>query len=176
MWKNAYRRVLLLFVPITLVSTPIGQLVSDGVPTNIVQAVAGVLVTFVACWELYCKRVWLMSLIPCINNASSGAQEGKDGQTTAGADDAAEKGEGKVNDEVKEETTNDNNNETSEEVAEETFADDGVVVTNDCDVEETPKKQDENESKTPSETKTAEEQLKFGINKPTLITLLAGGK
>lgn len=59
--KNAYRRILLLFVPITLVSTPLGQLVSDKIPTKIVQAVAGVLVTFVACWEIYCKRNWFVS-------------------------------------------------------------------------------------------------------------------
>ena len=31
-------------------------------PADIVQAVAGVLVTFVACWELYCKRNWFLSL------------------------------------------------------------------------------------------------------------------
>ncbi|KAL7478516.1 hypothetical protein ACHAWX_000120, partial [Stephanocyclus meneghinianus] len=56
--KNAFRPILLLFVPITLVSTPVGQLVSVYVPTRIVQAVAGVLVTLVAVWELYSKRNW----------------------------------------------------------------------------------------------------------------------
>ena len=73
-WKNAYRRVLILFVPITLISTPLGQLVSDGVPTSIVQAVAGVLVTFVACWELYCKRKWFLSFLSlCQKNKSKDA-------------------------------------------------------------------------------------------------------
>ena len=88
-WKNAHRRVLLLFVPITLVSTPLGQLVSDGVPTNIVQAVAGVLVTFVACWELYSKRNWFLSLGPCNNNDKD--EKGGHIENETGADDSAPK-------------------------------------------------------------------------------------
>ena len=60
--ENAYRRILLLFVPTTLITTPLGQLLSDSVPTAIVQAVAGALVTFVACFELYKKRKWFMSV------------------------------------------------------------------------------------------------------------------
>ena len=112
-WKNAHRRVLLLFVPITLISTPLGQLVSDGVPTSIVQAVAGVLVTFVACWELYSKRKWFLSFLSlCQKNKS---KEKEDGNQTDGADDtvahhAAERGEASVVEEMKEES-----NETKEE-------------------------------------------------------------
>lgn len=53
--KHSYRRILLLLVPISLISTPIGQLVTNRVPTKIIQAVAGVLVTFTACCELYDK-------------------------------------------------------------------------------------------------------------------------
>jgi len=102
-WKNAHRRVLLLFVPITLVSTPLGQLVSDGVPTNIVQAVAGVLVTFVACWELYSKRNWFLRLLSLCNTE----KKDKDGQS--GAVDTAEIGEVGV------EEAGDDSNEKKEE-------------------------------------------------------------
>ena len=75
--KYSHRRVLLLFVPITLISTPLGQLVADEVPTQLVQAIAGVLVTFVAFWELYCKRKWFMGC--CVRK--------KDGETKEDDDD-----------------------------------------------------------------------------------------
>jgi len=78
-WRNAHRRVLLLFVPITLISTPLGQLVSNEVPTDIVLMVAGVLVTFVACWELYSKRKWFLR---CLKKGSTDDAQG--GETKAG--------------------------------------------------------------------------------------------
>ena len=235
-WKNAHRRVLLLFVPITLVSTPLGQLVSDGVPTSIVQAVAGVLVTFVACWELYSKRNWFLSLSLCKENS----KDKKDGQAVADdtTDHAAERGEAGV-EEVGEES-----NETKEEeiiltydrVVRQEDANarkqldseslDKVAATttttsdnNDAKVDnnEEPSRKDEAlaETATPPNPKTNissvyaslasepnsnvdmptsessplpqsntkpspiqedEEQLKIGMNKPTLMTLLAGGK
>jgi uncharacterized membrane protein YfcA len=79
--KHAHRRILLLFVPITLISTPIGQLVSAYVPTKIVQAVAGVLVTFVALWELYCKRHWLCSF--CKKESKEQVNRGADTELKA---------------------------------------------------------------------------------------------
>eukprot|EP00581_Thalassiosira_minuscula_P001281 CAMPEP_0183743290 /NCGR_PEP_ID=MMETSP0737-20130205/65142_1 /TAXON_ID=385413 /ORGANISM="Thalassiosira miniscula, Strain CCMP1093" /LENGTH=498 /DNA_ID=CAMNT_0025978901 /DNA_START=159 /DNA_END=1652 /DNA_ORIENTATION=+ len=60
--KNAYRDILLLFIPITLISTPLGQLLNEFVPTKTIQAVAGVLVALVALWEFYTKRNWFLSL------------------------------------------------------------------------------------------------------------------
>ena len=210
-WKNAHRRVLLLFVPITLVSTPLGQLVSDGVPTSIVQAVAGVLVTFVACWELYSKRNWFLSLSLC-NNKKKSKEDKKDGQVGADdtADHAAERGEagvgevGAESNETKEEgiistndgdatTTTDNseaNVDNNEEPSrKELAAAEAATSPNPSSVyaslaakpnsnvdmsttESSPSPQSNN--KPP--IKEDEEQLKIGINKPTLMTLLAGGK
>lgn len=70
--EYAYRHILLLFVPITLISTPLGQLVSDKVPTRTVQSVAGVLVFLVALWEMYDKRNFFMSL--CNKNKEEGSE------------------------------------------------------------------------------------------------------
>jgi hypothetical protein len=227
-WKNAHRRVLLLFVPITLVSTPLGQLVSDGVPTSIVQAVAGVLVTFVACWELYSKRNWFLSSLSLCNKKSKGKEDGQVGADDDTADHAAERGEAGVGKVGKE------SNEPKEEENEEE-----IVSTNDEDVSPGPgdasnqldsesellgkaattttdnnelsrKELSAAEAATPPKSQTTissvyaslavaaepnsnvdmsssnnqlpiqgdedEEQLKIGINKPTLLTLLAGGK
>jgi len=227
-WKNAHRRVLLLFVPITLVSTPLGQLVSDGVPTSIVQAVAGVLVTFVACWELYSKRNWFLSSLSLCNKKSKGKEDGQVGADDDTADHAAERGEagvGKVGKESNEPKVEGNEEE--------------IMSTNDGDVSPGPgdaSNQIDSESEllgkaattttdnselslkelssaaeaaTPPKSQTTissvyaslavaaepnsnvdmssnnqlpiqgdedEEQLKIGINKPTLLTLLAGGK
>jgi len=55
-----------------------------------VQAVAGVLVTFVACWELYTKRNWFLSFLSTCN------KENKDGGGQTGADETAERGGAKV--------------------------------------------------------------------------------
>ena len=237
-WKNAHRRVLLLFVPITLVSTPLGQLVSDGVPTSIVQAVAGVLVTFVACWELYSKRNWFLSLSLC-NKKSKGKKDGQVGADDDGtADHAAEWGEagvvevGKESNEPKKEeiistnggdvspgpgdadasnqldseslgkaatTTTDNsesnldNNEPSrkESAAAEAatppksqptissvYASLAAEPNSNVDMsisESSPSPQSNNEPPIQQEDEV-EEQLKIGINTPTLMTLLAGGK
>ena len=212
-WKNAYRRVLILFVPITLISTPLGQLVSDGVPNSIVQAVAGVLVTFVACWELYSKRKWFLSFC---SQKKSKDDEKEDGRQTDGADDAvdhhaAERGEAGV---AEEEDVGEESNGTKEE---EISTNDGEVggeaETTDVFEENVGNNEEPSPKELAAEAKTTaissvyaslavepnsnvgisttaesarssppqsnqedEEQLKFGINKPTLMTLLAGGE
>ena len=61
LWKagirqHASRRMLLYFIPVTIVSTPLGQMVGNRVSTDLVEAVGGVLVTFVAVFEIYQKR------------------------------------------------------------------------------------------------------------------------
>ena len=196
-WKNAHRRVLILFVPITLVSTPLGQLVSDGVPTNIVQAVAGVLVTFVACWELYSKRNWFLSMGPCNRK-----KDEKGGDTETGADDSAqntaERGEAGVEVEVEEvgvgdedestgkkETTSSSANnapnddvESREETSEKDPAAAAVEPDNNNDMSSAATETSPQTDIKPKAIKEQEdeERLKFGINKPTLMTLLAGGK
>mmetsp|Transcript_18544 Transcript_18544/g.26363 ORF Transcript_18544/g.26363 Transcript_18544/m.26363 type:complete len:414 (+) Transcript_18544:88-1329(+) len=208
-WKNAHRRVLLLFVPITLVSTPLGQLVSDGVPTNIVQAVAGVLVTFVACWELYSKRNWFLSLSPC-----NRSKDEKGGETETGADDSAqtqntaERGEAGVEVEEigvgngdesteKKETTSSStsaNNAPNDDVESReepsgkdvaatppkttissVYASLAVEPDNNIDMSAAKTSTSSQTNIKPDAVQEDEERLKFGINKPTLMTLLAGG-
>jgi len=56
-WKYASKKMLLYFIPVTIVSTPIGQYVSSLISTTIVEMVGGILVCFVAAFELYQKRV-----------------------------------------------------------------------------------------------------------------------
>jgi len=61
LWKaeireHASRRMLMYFIPITIISTPLGQAVGDRVPTSLVEVIGGVLVTFVAVFEMYQKR------------------------------------------------------------------------------------------------------------------------
>lgn len=195
-WKNAHRRVLLLFVPITLISTPLGQLVSDGVPTNIVQAVAGVLVTFVACWELYSKRKWLLSFIP------SSCSKNKKADANLNGEDTAERGEGKA-----EEVEGESNEKSDEIMAGK--ANDDATNNDESKDEESSKKENQEEQATISSVyaslalaaepnhntgdsitdsspqtnnkgaikeEEGKEQLKIGFNKATFITLLAGGK
>lgn len=81
-FKHAYRHILVLFIPITLVSTPLGQLLSEYVPTKTVQAVAGAVVALVALWELYTKKDFFLALCEKRGNGS--------GSDTGGAKDDAE--------------------------------------------------------------------------------------
>ena len=65
--QHASRQMLCYFIPITIISTPIGQALGDNISTDIVVAVGGVLVTFVACFEIYQKkelfRKWFIQLL-----------------------------------------------------------------------------------------------------------------
>jgi hypothetical protein len=59
----ASRRMLRYFIPITVIATPLGQITGDRVSTDIVEAVGGVLVTFVAVFEIYQKRDFFASFL-----------------------------------------------------------------------------------------------------------------
>lgn len=72
--KHASRKMLLYFVPITIISTPLGQLTADHVPTNIIQSAGGVLVSLIAIREIYMKRFSFFSY--CLQ--SEAAKESKD--------------------------------------------------------------------------------------------------
>jgi len=71
--KHASRKMLLYFVPITIVSTPLGQLTSDHVPTNIIQSVGGILVSLIAIREIYMKRFSFFSY--CLSKKEETKQE-----------------------------------------------------------------------------------------------------
>lgn len=191
-WIDANFRVLWLFVPITLVSTPLGQMVSYRVPTDIVQAVAGVLVVFVACWEIYGKRGWLLGF--CKKSTS----ETKGGNTDVKEVCKAETRQSSTN------VTSDNNVQDTEQVAptdntnpkspdEESPQDDNndeITTLKDSNTEakeassnpqtissvyasmavESP-----NDDQEARAVEDSNEQFKVGLNKATWITLLAGG-
>jgi len=180
------------------------------VPTNIVQAVAGVLVTFVACWELYSKRNWFLSLSPC-----NRSKDEKGGETETGADDSAqtqntaERGEAGVEVEEigvgngdesteKKETTSSStsaNNAPNDDVESReepsgkdvaatppkttissVYASLAVEPDNNIDMSAAKTSTSSQTNIKPDAVQEDEERLKFGINKPTLMTLLAGGK
>ena len=163
--KYAHRRILLLFVPITLISTPLGQLVSAYVPTKVVQAVAGVLVTLVALREIYMKRNWFKSF--CIREKKN--------------DDVEEEEEGGKRVEENKETKPEGGGDDEETAAAKEDVDDKFdenQVVDSSNTEEN-KKNNVTKSEVPSATsggaKEEEEQVKIGCNKASIITLIAGG-
>ena len=152
--ENAYRRILLLFVPTTLITTPLGQLLSDSVPTAIVQAVAGALVTFVACFELYRKRKWFMSVC----QRESRNHDGVGAMETSAAEEAG----------VEEEEKS-----ASEE-------DKFVEDCGEPDPEDTPNDTESTDKSGAqinqlSTNEKAADELRIGLNKATFWTLIAGG-
>eukprot|EP00934_Nitzschia_sp_Nitz4_P008217 Nitzschia sp. Nitz4//scaffold21_size171442//109059//110243//NITZ4_002175-RA/size171442-augustus-gene-0.187-mRNA-1//1//CDS//3329542453//8207//frame0 len=54
--KYASRKMLLYFIPFTILSTPLGQITGARIPTEMIEAVGGFLVLFVAIVELTQKR------------------------------------------------------------------------------------------------------------------------
>lgn len=60
--KYSHRRILMLFVPITLVLTPIGQYVGGIAPIPIMKIVAGVVVFMVAFIETYVRRQMIFAI------------------------------------------------------------------------------------------------------------------
>ena len=176
--KHAHRRILVLFVPITLVSTPLGQLVSAYVPTKIVQAVAGGLVTFVACFEIYRKRNWFLSM--CKKKEKKDDKGGSDNDVEANNGDA---GKGHVEETVhsnKEDEFKDNPSAEQEvdvsqkEVEMSRSAMNADATNNKSDQTDTqPSNNTTSQSNKPEEPTS--EEVKIGLNKLTFWTLLAGG-
>ena len=163
--KYAHRRILLLFVPITLISTPLGQLVSAYVPTKVVQAVAGVLVTLVAMREIYMKRNWFKSF--CIREKKN-----------EGVEEEEEEGE-RV--EESKETKLEGGGDDEEVAAAKEDVDDKFDENQIVDSSNTEEKKESSVTKielpsaTSGETQEEEEQVRIGCNKASIITLIAGG-
>jgi len=165
--KYAHRRILLLFVPITLISTPLGQLVSAYVPTKVVQAVAGVLVTLVAMREIYMKRNWFKSF--CIREKKNAGDEEEEEEGERVEESKENKPEGGGDDEEAAAA-----NEDVDDKFDENQVDDSAN-----NAEEN-KEVSVTKSKNPSATsgeaqEEEEEQVKIGCNKASIITLIAGG-
>ena len=165
--KYAHRRILLLFVPITLVSTPLGQLVSAYVPTKVVQAVAGVLVTLVAIREIYMKRNWFKSF--CIREKKNeDDEEEKEEEEEREVEESKEnKPEGGGDDEEAAASNEDENDKFDEnQVVDSSNTEENMG--NSVTKSEVP-------SATSGGAKEQEEQVKIGCNKASIITLIAGG-
>jgi len=81
---HASRKMLFYFIPMTLISTPLGQITGDHVSTELVEAIGGGLVTFVAVFEMYQKRAlfagWLSSSFP--SNKKNKEEKAKDQSTS----------------------------------------------------------------------------------------------
>ena len=166
--KHAHRRILLLFVPITLVATPLGQLASSYVPTQIVQAVAGSLVTFVSCFEMYRKRNWFLSV------CKKTAQEDDNGGNSNNNNEAKKDVEMGIV--VKETMTESRRSESTKE--EEKTIDSARNATN-SGVEQSEAQQQGIDSTFKDDkvkdVKEEDDDVKIGINKVTFWTLVAGG-
>jgi len=165
--KYAHRRILLLFVPITLISTPLGQLVSAYVPTKVVQAVAGVLVTLVALREIFMKRNWFKSF--CIREKKNAGDEEKEEEKGGRVGESKEnKPEGGEDDEEVAAA-----NEDVDDKFEENQVDDSANNTE--EKKEVSATKVEVPSATSGGAKEEEEQVRIGCNKASIITLIAGG-
>eukprot|EP00571_Detonula_confervacea_P009001 CAMPEP_0172314472 /NCGR_PEP_ID=MMETSP1058-20130122/22624_1 /TAXON_ID=83371 /ORGANISM="Detonula confervacea, Strain CCMP 353" /LENGTH=329 /DNA_ID=CAMNT_0013028353 /DNA_START=49 /DNA_END=1035 /DNA_ORIENTATION=+ len=181
--KNSYRRILLLFIPITLISTPLGQLLSEHVPTKTVQSVAGVLVLVVALWEVYSKRSFFMSLCKSKKQEDEGGEIKKEELKDVAklekedednfADNAIASSQ--LDEEIMvEEDAEDNDDGPSDAPPRSTFLNLGLGAYEvsrrepnlGIDVSPATKKSNNQEPM---------DELKIGPNKATFFTLLAGG-
>jgi len=61
----ASRKMLLYFIPLTIVSTPLGQFISSRVSTDVIEVVGGILVTFIAILEFYEQRKSFAAWLRC---------------------------------------------------------------------------------------------------------------
>jgi uncharacterized membrane protein YfcA len=108
--KYSHRRILLLFVPITLVLTPVGQYVGGIAPIPLMKTIAGVVVLFVAFIETHTRRHALLRR--CKKGGGVEGMMGKkdddqnvDGTTTAiiSTDDRIQREHATVNNDVADE-------------------------------------------------------------------------
>eukprot|EP01063_Lacrimia_lanifica_P001743 TRINITY_DN108_c1_g2_i1.p1 TRINITY_DN108_c1_g2~~TRINITY_DN108_c1_g2_i1.p1 ORF type:complete len:1377 (+),score=442.89 TRINITY_DN108_c1_g2_i1:66-4133(+) len=64
-WEHADRRMLKYFVPVTIVSTPCGQVLAEYVSSEWIQTIGGAVVTFVAIFEFYQQRTAIGERLGC---------------------------------------------------------------------------------------------------------------
>jgi uncharacterized membrane protein YfcA len=63
--KHASRQMLWYFIPVTLISTPAGMATAEYISTETIVAIGGILVTFVAVFELYRTYDTIITWFPC---------------------------------------------------------------------------------------------------------------
>jgi hypothetical protein len=64
-FKSSSRTLLMWFLPMTVLATPLGQFVGDSAPIKILQCVGGVLITGLSLFELYQNRSLVANLLNC---------------------------------------------------------------------------------------------------------------
>jgi len=84
--EHSSKLMLLYFIPVTILSTPLGQFVGDRLSTDVVELAGGFLIAFVALFELYSNRNEITSYAmnffgKSINTAS---EDGRGGYTSDG--------------------------------------------------------------------------------------------
>ncbi len=62
-WNNASKRMLYLFIPATLIATPLGQFTAGEISVEIIVLVGAILVTFIAIFEIYNKFDFFSTLV-----------------------------------------------------------------------------------------------------------------
>jgi uncharacterized membrane protein YfcA len=63
--KHASPQMLWYFIPVTLISTPAGMATAEYISTETIVAIGGILVTFVAVFELYRTYDTIITWFPC---------------------------------------------------------------------------------------------------------------
>lgn len=71
----ALKKMLLYFIPVTIISTPLGQFTSNRVSTDAIEVVGGILVTFIATLEVYKQRKSFTAWLRCKFSASKKIKE-----------------------------------------------------------------------------------------------------
>ena len=61
----ALKKMLLYFIPVTIIFTPLGQFTSNRVSTDVIEVVGGILVTFIATLEVYKQRKSFTAWLRC---------------------------------------------------------------------------------------------------------------
>lgn len=82
--QHATRSLMELFIPITLISTPLGQLVADYADVSLLQLAAGILVSAMSLFEIYKNRALIISAAAFVR----AAPEAKAGKREASSNEA----------------------------------------------------------------------------------------
>lgn len=159
--KHASRKMLLYFIPITIISTPLGQLTSDHVSINTVKSVGGIIVFLVSIREVYMKRYFFFSYF--MSNESEMPKSRKSPTTNCGDENETPSAYPKA-DESDDEVPN--MNEKNEEEISGTDEDEGQSIRN----ETTEKDDDQEASNLDTESK---EMTSLGLS-AIFWTLFAG--
>ncbi len=176
--KYSHRRILMLFVPITLVLTPIGQYVGGIAPIPLMKMVAGVVVMMVAFIETYTRRQKILGI--CKKKETSeeaDANATADVETGIAVSVVEEPKEPNASDEKEPETPATPTDAESSLGASDLDEDDISEHVIETETVPAPVAHDPTKSNEAASSQMAKpaEKVKFGCNRATSDTVLAGG-